>query len=338
MSHQITSTDGLVLVKKPAWHGLGTVVEHAPTPAEALQIAGLDWNVEQWPLTALQNDVSIDAATHVANIRADTRSLLGVVGVGYAPVQNAELAAFCAALGEARGEGEGGVRVESAGSIRGGKRVWFLVRGESIWVNPKDEVKPYLLVANGHDGSLSVTFQPTTIRVVCRNTLHASLAEGERQGTLVRYRHEGRIADKLSEAKRALGLLQNASDRFARQARVLDARSMGRDELQRFWMKVYTASIDEIPQNPTSTAETRRVEQCKRVLGQWATSFDQELQAMRTSATAWTALNAVTNWLDHHRVVRGASESARADRRVDSNWWGPSAEAKAKALSLALTR
>ena len=47
MAHEITSTDGLVLHKEEAWHGLGTIVEDAPTPQEALQIAGLDWTVKQ---------------------------------------------------------------------------------------------------------------------------------------------------------------------------------------------------------------------------------------------------------------------------------------------------
>ena len=52
MAHEITKTDGLVLAGHGAWHGLGTVVADAPSPAAALELAGLDWTVEQWPMYA----------------------------------------------------------------------------------------------------------------------------------------------------------------------------------------------------------------------------------------------------------------------------------------------
>lgn len=42
MSHEITSTDNVVLHRTSAWHGLGTVVADAPTPREALTLAGLE--------------------------------------------------------------------------------------------------------------------------------------------------------------------------------------------------------------------------------------------------------------------------------------------------------
>lgn len=35
--------------EKP-WHGLGTQVEEAPTSADALRLAGLDWTVQRKPI------------------------------------------------------------------------------------------------------------------------------------------------------------------------------------------------------------------------------------------------------------------------------------------------
>jgi len=37
-------------VREPAWHGLGTIVQDAPTSADALHLAELDWTVEQKPV------------------------------------------------------------------------------------------------------------------------------------------------------------------------------------------------------------------------------------------------------------------------------------------------
>lgn len=323
MAHEITATDGLVLTQKSAWHGLGKIVEAAPSPTEALAIAGLGWSVEQLPLWFDDKNERTPVPSHVLNLRSDTRQPLGVVGVGYQPVQNIELAEFAAALGES-----GEVKIESAGSIRGGRRVWFLVRGESIWVGRHDEVAPYLLLANAHDGTLAVTCQPTTIRVVCKNTLHTSLRAGKRSSLAVRFRHEGTIADKLADAKRALGLFDAARKQFAEQAATLNAQSMNRDELQRFWLDVYSATLEPIPSHPTTSREKRQVAQAQVRLGQWAANFDRDRERTGNPASAWAALNAVTEWFDHQRMVRASDQRLKADQRLMGSWWGDAAVAK----------
>lgn len=333
MSHDITKTDQLVLTQKPAWHGLGIVVEDAPSPQEALQLASLGWQVEQWPLQAMGPDGPRAVSSHVLNVRGDDLSALGVVGVGYRPVQNVELAEFAAALSET-----GAVKIESAGSIRGGKRVWFLARGDSIWLGNSDEVKPYLLVANGHDGTMSVVCQPTTIRVVCRNTLHASLKEGERSQLAVRFRHEGEITSKLDDARRALGLFQSARAAFEHQAQALNAKELSREDLQRYWLEVYAATLEPIPFQPVTAQEQRQARLAKERLSQWAMNFDKDREKLGTPASAWTALNAVTQWFDHQRTVRGPNDRSRLDQRVMGNWWGDAAIAKAKAMEMALSR
>ena len=37
-------------VREKPWHGLGTIVMKAPASADALRLAGLDWNVVQEPI------------------------------------------------------------------------------------------------------------------------------------------------------------------------------------------------------------------------------------------------------------------------------------------------
>lgn len=331
MAHEITDQDGLVLTRKPAWHGLGVVVQDAPTPEQALNLANLNWSVEQWPLLAKTTDHQQQVDTHVLNVRSDTKAPLGVVGTDYQPVQNRELAEFVQALADERQ-----VRIESAGSIRGGKRVWFLVQGDSIWVNQSDEVKPYLLVANGHDGSLALTCQPTTIRVVCKNTLNATLRQTHAQ--TVRFRHEGDMSGKLDEAKRALGLLNAARDEVAKALTSLDAKQMTREDLQRFWVDVYTQTIEPIPAHPTTPAETKKAHHAKEVLATWASNFDRDRARVHATANGWIGLNAVTEWFDHQRKVRGADTASRSENRTFSNLWGTAAVAKRKALELALSR
>lgn len=37
-------------VREVPWHGLGTIVQEAPTSKDALHLAGLDWNVISNPI------------------------------------------------------------------------------------------------------------------------------------------------------------------------------------------------------------------------------------------------------------------------------------------------
>ena len=97
MAHEIDQTTGRAAVfvtGEPAWHRLGTVIEQATTSAEAIGLAGLDWRVEQWPVRAFDPDNhSVEAASTepvevgipdaVANVRTDTKAVLGVVGRRY---------------------------------------------------------------------------------------------------------------------------------------------------------------------------------------------------------------------------------------------------------------
>ena len=58
MSHHFESG---FFVRDKAWHGLGRVLENAPTDtAEAIHAAGLDWKVETQPVYAENNNYALD--------------------------------------------------------------------------------------------------------------------------------------------------------------------------------------------------------------------------------------------------------------------------------------
>ena len=127
MAHAIDQTTGRAAVfvtGEPAWHRLGVVIENATTSAEAIGLAGLDWRVEQWPVRAFDPDNhSIEAGIPdtVANVRTDTKAVLGVVGKRYRVFQNHEAFDFMDGL-----VGDKLAMYETAGSLHGGKRVWMM--------------------------------------------------------------------------------------------------------------------------------------------------------------------------------------------------------------------
>ncbi len=106
-----TSPMGIEEATKPHWFGSlprswGNVVRtmqfQPRNAAEAIASTGLGWTVEQHPLEAVidEGDESrrIPVPRFVANVRADNGRVLGVVGEGYEPLQNAAASLFCDAV------------------------------------------------------------------------------------------------------------------------------------------------------------------------------------------------------------------------------------------------
>ena len=107
----------MMYVREKPWHGLGTCVEEALTSSEAIEKAGLDWNVIPCPVF---DDRHIQIMGYTANTRDKDNAVLGIVGSRYSIVQNKEAFDFTDALiGE-------GMKYETAGSLKGGRQVWLL--------------------------------------------------------------------------------------------------------------------------------------------------------------------------------------------------------------------
>ena len=73
-----TSAD---IVRQPAWHGLGTVLQNVATSADALKRAKLSWNVAQSPVQWMDTDGTLRVNdSYMCNYRDDNGALLGIVG------------------------------------------------------------------------------------------------------------------------------------------------------------------------------------------------------------------------------------------------------------------
>jgi len=150
------------------WHGLGVCVEETLSSEEALEKSGLDWKVIQRPIMTSTYD---HIKGYKANIRESDNRVLGVVTDRYKVVQNREAFAFTdALLGE-------GVTYETAGSINEGRKVWLLAKLPDNYTMEGEQIEPYLVFSNTHDGSGAIKVAMTPIRVVCQNTLNSDLTQ-----------------------------------------------------------------------------------------------------------------------------------------------------------------
>ena len=184
-------------VRETPWHGLGRIVMDAPASREALELAGLDWQVES---RNIYSGTGAMIPGYRANVRSTDDAVLGVVSDRYRIVQNEEAFQFTDdLLGE-------GVTYETAGSLQGGKKVWMLARLPRKYLIAGDQVEPYLVIFNSHDGSSGVKVAMTPIRVVCQNTLNLALNTAKRSWTA---RHTENVLLRVQDARETLQLDSN---------------------------------------------------------------------------------------------------------------------------------
>lgn len=183
MAHNInfneqTGQHSFFSVKQKAWHGLGQIVEDYPTSKEALQYAGLDYEVIKSPLFTQSQAITvgnggeliagmdITVPNYYATMRTDNNTVLGVVGRDYSIVQNRDAFSFFDAI-----VGGDGMQYETAGALGNGERIFITAKLPGyIKVGHDDYIEKYLFLTTSHDGSGSITAAFTPVRIVCQNS------------------------------------------------------------------------------------------------------------------------------------------------------------------------
>ena len=269
MGHEIDKHDNVLLVKERAWHGLGVVVPDAVRPTEALPLIGAEWGVRQLKLKAFDDDgTEFVLDDYLLNVRSDLVSnegKLGVVSSGYQVFSNYQVAEFCEALGTLNEEGLSNVKVETVGTIRNGKKVWFLLKGEEFQVAKGDAIFPYLLVSNGHDGVTGLRVTPTTIRVVCSNTLHAVIgwdgagSQTKAQSAAIAVEHIGDLTAKIEAAKLAIASYGNAMNDTRKYMEFLASKEINVKKLAHFFAENYNRDFRPVDMSSEEKKQKKRL-------------------------------------------------------------------------------
>jgi phage/plasmid-like protein (TIGR03299 family) len=332
MAHEISVVNGqaeAAYALMPAWHGLGTVLEHAPDSATMIQAAHLDWQVHKAPLYANPDGNLIAVPDMFATMRGDTHAVLGVVSDRYNIVQNVEAFDFLDNLLK-----DGIMKYESAGALRGGRIVWVLARMPSVdIVADGDTLNRYILFTTAHDGSGAIYAAPTTVRVVCANTLR--LATQDMTGI----RHSTNVRERLNVAHNYISQLDGKFTDFRDHARRLaDSHvDMFDPAIEAYLKELFpepSKALLTIPSGKSKGIYEKKIGQVR--LNMFHAS--NTLMAMRDSW--WQAYNAVTLYYDHQRNYRSSTSTCQDERRMIATMMetasGSPAAEKEKAFSLAL--
>lgn len=259
------------------WHQLGVKVDEALSSQQAIKMAGLDWTVDAQPIQVVGGQV-IDGMK--ANVRSSDHKVLGVVSDRYKIVQNADAFAFTdILLGE-------GVKYETAGSLSSGKRVWLLAKMETSKVCG-DDVEPYLVFTNSHDGSGAVKVAVTPIRVVCQNTLTLALSTAKRTWST---KHCGDIQGKMDDARNTLGFAASYMENLKEEADKLTQVVVLAPQFADFLMKMFPTN------SKMSERQIANVENQRKAV---AEIYNHKDDIQKFHGTAYGVLNAIADWNGH---------------------------------------
>jgi phage/plasmid-like protein (TIGR03299 family) len=202
---------------------LGIKLENAPSIREAIVASGLNWGVRLGALTADTGEV----VTHKAVIRESDSKILGVVGGTYQPLQNTDAFNFFEPLVESQQ-----VKVETAGSLHGGRKIWVLAKlnRKEIEIVKGDVVERHLLLSNSHDGSMAIRVGFTPIRVVCANTL--GWAHRDKDSRLIRVYHYSKAVENLNAIQQSINIADQKFQMTAEAYQELAKRSCNKSDLE----------------------------------------------------------------------------------------------------------
>lgn len=314
MAHEV---EQMFVVGAAPWHNLGRRFEVPPSLEEALVAAGLDWKVTTEPLFSGAKE-QVEA---MLTRRSSDNSILGVVGPKYVPLQNTEAFDFFKPFID-----EKAAAIETAGSLRQGKRVWVLakINRDPLVIKGNDIVEKYVLLSNSHDGTLAVRVGFTPIRVVCNNTL--SMAINSEASKLIRIKHTKNVAANLESVQEIMNLADQEFQATAEQYRMLTTKDINSKDLEKYIKIVFntTAKLVEVGGNTADLSNKRIIEQIVPLFEKGRGNDMAEIKG-----TMWAAYNAVNEYLQYER---GSDNS----NRMDNMWFGDSARLNKKALETAL--
>ena len=303
------------------WHGLGNALPAKQSIDVWAQQAGMDWEIRESPVRYMTEQIGslgsiMSFDDQKVLYRSDTKAPLSVVSGRYQVVQPKSVLEFYKDLTEISG-----FELETAGVLKEGKKFWALAKtGKEATLKGNDTVKGYILLATSCDGTLATTATPTTIRVVCNNTLTIALNGAS---SAIKVPHS--TSFNAQAVKKQLGIAVSQWDSFMYRMKTLSERKVKSHESMNYFLKVMCQTDSQV--DPAQGLANERA--LKKVQSMYE-GQGQGSALASASGTAWGLLNAVTEFVDHERRARSQ------EYRLDSAWFGQGAALKQRALDYAL--
>ena len=316
-TNTMTGLAEIAYVGEKPWHGLGQELNPEADIDTWAKMAGLDWKAEVAPVRFEPHGGDGDLLrVKGQNVvyRSDTFAPLGLVTDRYKLHQPKDVLDFFNVLMQSAG-----FKLEVAGAIKGGKRIWALANtNKEACVLGVDAVRGYLLLSTSFDGSTATVGQFTSVRVVCNNTLSA--ADNEVAPSRFNITHGREFDASLMRDK--LGLVVSGFDGMMDKYRHLARQQVSVSYVKEFLNNLFPANFDP------KTATFKPSRGYNKVLELFeGKGMGADLNG--ANGTRWGLLNAVTQYIDHDK-------GHNVDSRMNNAWFGNGNRMKSEAESILL--
>jgi phage/plasmid-like protein (TIGR03299 family) len=314
------------------WHRIGTKLDNPATAEEAITAAGLDWEVEPVP-TFIMGAEETHGSTHriptggYAIVRKDNGTIFtSGLSSRYQPLQNSDAFKFFDAV-----VGAGEAIYHTAGSLNNGRIVWILAKMNGDLGLEGDAAEKYIMLSNSHDGTRAIDMRFCVKRVVCMNTFKMAMGGNELN---TRLRHTGNVMNKVNQTRDLLGLGDAYFANFMNGMNRLVETKLSDNLVEKYFEDVVAFN----PKNPDAEVTTRKRAIVDEIIGLYH-GGGRGSDLVTARGTAWGAFNAVSQYLEHERPIRGFDEDdiRSTDKRLSSSFFGRGARIESRAWNKALS-
>jgi phage/plasmid-like protein (TIGR03299 family) len=325
MAHDIEiNEDGTARIawanREIPWHRLGTPMKGLQTAESMLMAAQADFEVKLMNVAAVDeygtvirnldgSPVIIEESQATVRVNEDgSYDGLATVGTRFSVHQNKEV--LQRAL-EIVGAANGDAVMDVVGVLDKGREFFATIDLGTLVIDPQgvnDKIMRYLIVRNGHNGKIPITYANTDIRAVCSNTVRLGMKNAT--GTY-KARHTPSSEISVEDARLVLGMSLDWSTNFKMMAERMLAipvtSSSGR--LDRVIDKVFPVKNGESERQRKNRED---IVEIIRIL------YGSKKNAASYGENGWSTYNAIVEYLDHYRP---ASLDERALTSMDDLSW-----------------
>lgn len=309
MAHGIVTEgavrDRVLIEGDKGWHGLGENREKISTKDVR---EAFPWEYEMQP-------VMLQDGTRVEGHKAVTSqgSPIGIVGDGYTMIGLEDVIALAETCITQHGTG----RIVSCGTLHGRQDFFIDLDIGKEFRHGDDVNKPFIAFTNNAVGNRHFCGGAHFHRVVCANTLNLMLSDVKGSQRAIKVKHTRSAFNRLSEAKRILGISCAAFDKADEEMQAMIAKTLTDGGVQSYYDQIMP--FDVIPAKSTNQSDEDYEEAVKKAerhnnrvskaRDAWVETLEEERNALAMSSpNLWLALNSVTKWVQHERTVRGESD------------------------------
>ena len=304
----------------------GTDISDAGSYEEVMGRAGFNFEVEKVPVHSPEGEV-VDG--HFIIRRTDTNHPFACMKKRYNNIPMDEMLKPFHTMVQ-----EYGCEYENAGLIGSGRKCWISAKfpeGWSLKNRPDDKMDNRIMALIGNDGSCLNAYFSVANRIFCNNQIRWIESEAAKSSYGVR--HTKNWKSRLEEVKFAFFLALEQLKHFQKVANKLDEKQMTSNQCRGFANLLFPGKREEKVIKETPVPSSKLLNRRESVVDLFTNG------AGNRGLSRWDALNAVTEFLQHHNTARSLEKHGRkaAERQLASNvFGGPNDLLSRKAANLLL--